>query len=324
MPATARPSILRKVLEEQFSLLASELVALYEQELAYREAELRESVRGELTEGLNQAVRLLRQAADFQQISAVLVDSSASHCRLLAIFAVDGGILRAARVRGLTEAAAERFRTLEIPSAEAAAFAGALESGDPVVAMTTPREISPALSEIFGHAHDERAYILPILVRDKPAGVIYASGSVEMAPLELLAQAAALALEAKSLPPEAGQSDLVTIQTAGPAPTRRQLPDSWSELSPQDQEVHLRAQRFARVQVAGMRLSSPEAVQEGRKAKDLYGALQKEIDAGRETFRETFLAAIPTMPDYFHLELLRTLANDDAALLGGNYPGPQA
>src|SRR5689334_11278428 len=112
MPATARPTILRKVLEEHFSLLAGDVVALYEQELATREAELRESVRSELTESLNQAVRLLRQADDFPQISAVLADSSVRHCRLLAVLAIHDGTVSGIRVRGLTEDAAERFRQL--------------------------------------------------------------------------------------------------------------------------------------------------------------------------------------------------------------------
>ena len=67
---------------------------------------------------------------------------------------------------------------------------------------------------------------------------------------------------------------------------------------------------------------SPEAVKEGRARKDLYGALRTDIDSGREIFRQTFLSATPTMVDYFHLELLRTLANDDPALLGEKYPGP--
>jgi hypothetical protein len=100
------------------------------------------------------------------------------------------------------------------------------------------------------------------------------------------------------------------------------VPETWAELSPQDQERHLRARRFARVQVAGMRLFSPEAVQQGRKSKDLYGALQKDIDSGREMFRQNFLAGSPNMLDYFHLELVRTLANEDASLLGEKYPGP--
>jgi len=30
------------------------------------------------------------------------------------------------------------------------------------------------------------------------------------------------------------------------------------------------------------------------------------------------------MIDYFHVELVRTLANDDASMLGPDYPGPLA
>jgi hypothetical protein len=46
------------------------------------------------------------------------------------------------------------------------------------------------------------------------------------------------------------------------------------------------------------------------------------VDAGRAAFQKTFLAATPTMVDYFHLELVRTLANDDSSFLGNEYPGP--
>jgi len=324
MSVSARPSILRKVLEEQFSLLAGELATLHEQEMAARDAEQRETLRGDLAESLNQAVRLLRQTENFQQISAVLADSSTTFSKLLAVFSVHGDTVRAERVRGLSAEAAVQFCALELPTAGAAAFAGVIETGDPVVAMTTPREISATLAEIFSHKPDDRAYILPLAVRGRPAGLIYASGAVEMAPLELLAQAAALVLETRIRPAEpAPKAELVTIQGTAKVP-KPSIPASWTELSAADQELHLRAQRFARVQVAGMRLFSPELVKQGRAAKDLYGTLQKEIDPGKEMFRQSFLTASPTMVDYFHLELLRTLANDDASLLGEKYPGPLA
>jgi hypothetical protein len=193
-----------------------------------------------------------------------------------------------------------------------------------VVVMTSPREISAALARIFAHQSDDRAYLLPLAVRGRAVGVMYASGAVEMAPLELLAQAAALVLETRVRPPEpARKPDLVNIQGSAPAVPEREIPASWMELSAADQAVHLRAQHFARVQVAGMRLFSLELVKQGRASKDLYGSLQKEMDAAREMYRQ-FLTATPTMVDYFHLELLRTLANDDAALLGEKYPGPLA
>jgi hypothetical protein len=323
MPANTRPTILRKVLEDQFSLLASELVSLYEQEVATWEAEQRELVRCEVAENLNQAVRMLRQAEDFQEVSAVLVDTSAAFCRLLAVFSIEGETVRAARIRGVSDAAVEEFCTLEFPLQQAAAFLGAVQAGDPVIAMTTPREVSPSLWETFGHKTDDRAYILPIFVREKPVGLIYAAGLVEMPQLELLAQAAALVLEVRTRPPEpARKQELVMIQGGRPTAIERGVPASWAELTPPDQEIHLRAQRFARVQVAGLKLFSPDIVKRGRGSKNLYAALQKDIDSSREIFRQTFLAATPTMVDYYHLELLRTLANDDASLLGENYPGP--
>jgi hypothetical protein len=320
MPASTRPSILRRVLEEQLSVLAGELASLHEQELAARETEQRESVRGELTETLNQTVRLLRQAEDFAQMAAILVNSSTTFCNLFAVFSIDGDRLRLERARGASP-------PLEFPVAEAAAFTGALASGDPVVTMTTAREVSPALAEAFAHEAGDRAYILPVVVRGAPVGLIYAAGSVEMAPLELLSQAAALVLESRLrpvTPAPAPKPELVMIQgVAEPAAVpERKVPSSWSELAGPDQELHLRAQRFARVQVAGMRLYSPDLVKQGRDTKNLYGVLQKDIDGGRDMFRQVFLAASPTMVDYFHLELLRTLAHEDVALLGGGYPGP--
>ena len=88
--------------------------------------------------------------------------------------------------------------------------------------------------------------------------------------------------------------------------------------------MHLRAQRSARVQVAEIRLFEPEAVQAGRTRHDLYGAVRAGIDAAREVFHKTFFTATPTMVDYLHLELVRTLANNDPELLGKEYPGPLA
>ena len=330
MPATARPSVLRKAFEDHLSLLASEIDALFEAELASREVESRQAARGDLAESLNQALRRLSYAETFDQMSAVLADGSVGLCEAVGVFSVAGECIRGERARLKDPEDERRFRGIEFPLTEAHAMGGAIETGDPVVAMNTPREIAPALAEIFGQNAEDRAYILPIMVMGRAAGLVYACGSVEMAPLELLTQMAALCLTvrrpsepARRLP--APVHELVTIQPGKPvAVPERQIPDSWSELSPEDQELHLRAQRFARVQAAGMRLFSSEAVKEGRARKDLYEALQSDIDSGREIFRQTYLSATPTMVDYFHLELLRTLANDDAGLLGPGYPGPLA
>ena len=92
--------------------------------------------------------------------------------------------------------------------------------------------------------------------------------------------------------------------------------------SREEQELHLRAQRFARVHVAGIRLHKSEKVKEGRIQHALYASLKTEIDSARDVFQRDFLPISPTMVDYLHLELLRTLANENAELLGPDYPGP--
>jgi len=104
-------------------------------------------------------------------------------------------------------------------------------------------------------------------------------------------------------------------------PAVPQAVSAWQRLPLEEQRLHLRAQRFARVQVAQMRLLRPEEVQSGRARRDLYGALREPIDGAREAFRRTYLDPYPSMVDYLHLEVLRTLANDDPELLGENYPG---
>lgn len=91
-----------------------------------------------------------------------------------------------------------------------------------------------------------------------------------------------------------------------------------------DPETHLKAQRFARVKVAEIRLYHASQVRSGRVASDLYGVLTPQIKAAREAFREQFLTPMHGIPDYVHMELVKILANDDAVLLGPKYPGPMA
>jgi hypothetical protein len=99
------------------------------------------------------------------------------------------------------------------------------------------------------------------------------------------------------------------------------MTSAWDRLSAEEQRLHLRAQRFARVRVAEMRLYHAAEVRAGRSRRAVYDALREPIDAARETFRASYFAPCPSMVDYLHLEMVRTLANDDPELLGEIYPG---
>jgi hypothetical protein len=90
------------------------------------------------------------------------------------------------------------------------------------------------------------------------------------------------------------------------------------------EEKDFGAQRFARVRVAEIQLYHAAQMKNGRAAGDVYRALKAQMDAARDQYREKFLTPVNGTADYLHVEFVRTLANDDAALLGPEYPGPLA
>jgi hypothetical protein len=297
--------------------LFSELEQLLQTETEARvSARVRAAERVQ-SEHLNQSLRRLRQAAGFAEIAAILCDACAPFCNDCAIFRVDNNVVTGECRRGTDRQTNAGFREVHFAAPEAAAFAGAIESREPVVAICSAAEISPALHDLFGHAVDDKTHLFPLTVDRTTVGILYTAGAVENAALELLAQSAAMVLEyrqeARRKPVHAATPDLLRIEPAPPAV---------DSLSPEDRRLHLRAQRFARVQVAEMRLYRPDAVKTGRARGDLYSALQEPIDSARQAYRQAFLLATPTMTDYFHEELLRTLANNNAAWLGEKYPGP--
>jgi len=64
--------------------------------------------------------------------------------------------------------------------------------------------------------------------------------------------------------------ELVHISPISVPPAPPPSNSGWDHLSPEDRQIHLRAQRFARVQVAEMRLYHSDAVQAGRTRGNLY------------------------------------------------------
>jgi hypothetical protein len=106
-----------------------------------------------------------------------------------------------------------------------------------------------------------------------------------------------------------------------PAPAPRAGFDV-SQLSEAEQKVHKDARRFARLLVFEIELYNKAKVAEGRKSKDLYKRMKLDIDRSRQTFEQRFGKTVGKRFDYFHDELVRTLAGNDPALLGSGYPGP--
>ncbi|MGH9768026.1 MAG: hypothetical protein ACREAB_11375 [Blastocatellia bacterium] len=76
------------------------------------------------------------------------------------------------------------------------------------------------------------------------------------------------------------------------------------------------ARRFATLLVAEIELYNEAEVYEGRRNADLYQRLKKEIDRSRKVYKKRVSPLVAAKSDYFHEELVKTLAGGDASKLG--------
>ena len=77
--------------------------------------------------------------------------------------------------------------------------------------------------------------------------------------------------------------------------------DPLAGLSPEDADVHRKAQRFARLLVDEIKLYNQAKVAEGRRNKDLYDRLKEDIDKSRGTFQKRYGNYGSRQRDYFHM-----------------------
>jgi hypothetical protein len=89
----------------------------------------------------------------------------------------------------------------------------------------------------------------------------------------------------------------------------------------EERRLHNDARRFARLLISEIKLYNEQKVAEGRMEHDLYDRLREYIDRSREMYDKRVKAEVANRYDYFHGELVNTLAEGDVSKLGSNYPG---
>jgi len=295
--ADTRPSDTRNSARDQIERIFEERLAALSAGVVQAVAESLAGARRELTSKLNQAVRRLRASESEEQWSKAIVDATQGFSDRAALFFLRDGSLQLAAARNIPD----RDQMAVMPLDSAPAFRSAAQSKDTVVALRTKSEMSEPIVRWAGEDAARKFYLFPIAAKDRIVALLYADAAehnVETNGLEILATMAGAVIESRTF----SRPTLVNIQ--------------------QDQDLHLKAQRFARNQVAEIRLYKSEDVKNGRAGGNLYTSLKTEIDLARETFRREFLTTADKMPDYLHLELVRSLANDNVLLLGPDYPGP--
>jgi hypothetical protein len=129
---------------------------------------------------------------------------------------------------------------------------------------------------------------------------------------EAAASVASSAVEsAQAEPLPTGHS--ATQATPGP------LPDSSTSALTEDQEVHRKAQRFARLLADEIKLYNQAKVAEGRKHQDLYDRLKDAIEKSRATYQKRYGNTVAASGNYFQHEIIRSLAEDDVSIMGANF-----
>jgi hypothetical protein len=125
-------------------------------------------------------------------------------------------------------------------------------------------------------------------------------------------------------PVEQPSQPVFTAQYSTPLGTKRrwgrdaELP---VEVSDDERPLHNDARRFARLLVSEIKLYNEQKVSEGRNQGDIYERLREDIDRSRQMYDKRVAPPVAARHDYFHHELVNTLAEGDPAKLGNSYPG---
>jgi hypothetical protein len=116
---------------------------------------------------------------------------------------------------------------------------------------------------------------------------------------------------------EVALAEPLPIGHAGTEATPETLPVS--STSADDQEVHRKAQRFARLLADEIKLYNQAKVAEGRKHQDLYDRLKDAIEKSRATYQKRYGNTVAASGNYFQHEIIRSLAEDDVSIMGANF-----
>ena len=123
--------------------------------------------------------------------------------------------------------------------------------------------------------------------------------------------------------PEALEPAPLDIPQPGPFPDDVEVETEGdfdvNQLSTEEQELHRRANRVAKVSMQDIKMLRPEAVRLGRENKDLCVRLRDDIEKAHREYDRRFRPIMDHPVDYFYRWMVEILADGDAPALG-EYP----
>jgi hypothetical protein len=341
------------------------------------------AVHGNLAQGnLVQAIASIQAGTTQKEILRALLEAGSAYGSRIALFVVKAGAASGWQSRGLGDDDAIKDFPLDMTTGPAA-----YAYQNRVAAPANIAEMDRRFVKQFGGPENEQIAVLPLVLKDKVAALLYADGGTEGlldgASLEVLVMATSAWLELASLRKQAQKDSGETapsIERAEPAPVPAPAPvqtvssfadpfasqppprhaapkaapapapepdpepaaevvevashaasasaaasapaaaaDPFAGMSAEDADTHRKAQRFARLLVDEIKLYNQAKVAEGRRNKDLYDRLKEDIEKSRATFQKRYGTTVASSGDYFQKEVLRSLAEDDTAVMGASF-----
>ena len=92
-----------------------------------------------------------------------------------------------------------------------------------------------------------------------------------------------------------------------------------NRLTSEEQELHRRANRVAKVSMQDIKMLRPEHVRLGRENKDICVRLKDDIEKAHREYDRRFKPIMDHPVDYFYRWMVEILAEGDASALG-DYP----
>lgn len=238
------------------------------------------------------AVREIGASHTLSEALEGLLRQTCSFGSRAAIFLINGDRLRSWRTKGFPQLDAQPF---ESAISGLGLLAKALQTGDSV--RSGPSLPAPTFAAV---PQGRLAMAVPVIVGGRAVAVLYVDnvGSSQDAPqweetVELIARHTSSVL--------ALLTALRTVQTLGA---------SNGEADEQG------ARRYAKLLISEIKLYNEAAVKAGRERRDLLARLRPEIDRARRLYEERVPAVVGGRGQYFHQELVQTLADGDPGLLG--------
>lgn len=386
--------VVGQVLDSHAAQLRSEIVRRVMEELEADSAAAPSN--SDVGTDLARAVAEIQMGTSQREILGALLDTCSRYAARVALFVVKGGHANGWQGRGFAKN--DQLKDFGLDS-NAPAVGRAIH--DRVVVNAPPAESDARFLEEFGTPASGEIRLLPLVLKDKVAALVYADGGadaggkLDAGSLELLVLSTSAWLEVNSLrkqahkepaaeptesrpvaasqaspayndpfashapghalaavaaaeasaplaagiaSPAAGdqhaatevQSAVIEAEAAPPdlypqptaqseAAASEAMTPAASGVSPEDQEVHRKAQRFARLLVDEIKLYNQAHVSEGRKKKDLYDRLKEAIEKSRTTYQKRYGNTVAASANYFQDEVVRSLAEDDISIMGANF-----